>query len=323
MRCATLASCTHIGPERHWDSPLVISNAFQRARSPDLPGPKPAGMPVRLLLVVVFFAVAFTIDVLSGRQYSQLLGGAAIFGSILTLFPAIRPSVIAASVYALTWTAFNVVRAFADDARLAIGDPSSVSDFEGSLFGGTLPTMVLQRRAFDPEQIQPHDIALALVHASFFVVPFLIAAIAWRRHRPLFNRYLLATAICFALSLVAFFALPTAPPWMSDPGDVTRITHHILRGSGETTADVAVSSAAFWFEPNDLAALPSVHVAMAVLVFLVVGGMARRWGRLVGACYALTMSVSVVYLGEHFLLDVISGWFVALVAWSLSRPKRW
>ncbi|MDQ3541311.1 MAG: phosphatase PAP2 family protein, partial [Chloroflexota bacterium] len=199
----------------------------------------------------------------------------------------------------------------------------TVSDMERWQFNGSLPSTVFQRVAFDPGRIQPHDIALAIVHGSFFVVPFLIAAFAWSRHRPSFSQYMLATATCFALSLVAFILLPTAPPWMSDPDDVTRITYHILRGSGldASTSGTTVSSAAFWFEPNDTAALPSVHVAMAVLVFLVLTGIAR-WGRSIGGLYALAMSVSVVYLGEHFVLDVITGWLVALAAWRLTRPRH-
>lgn len=199
----------------------MISNAFHRAGSSETPGPGPAGWPLRLLLVVAFFAVAFTIDVLSDRQYSQVLGSAAIFGSTLTLFPAIRAGLIAAGACALTWVGFNLVRAFADDAGLAIAALDTVSDAERWLFNGSLPSTMLQRVAFDPGRIQPHDIALSPVHASFFVVPFLIAAIAWRRHRSSFSRYLRATATCFALSLVAFILLPTAPPWMSDPDDVT------------------------------------------------------------------------------------------------------
>lgn len=300
----------------------MISNAFQRVRSSDLPGPRPAGWPLRLFLVASWFAAAFAVDVLSDRQFSQILGSAAIFGSALTLFPAIRPGLIAASACALTWVGFNLVRAFADDAGLALAGRQTIADLERALFGGVLPSTRLQYQWLDPGGIHPHDIAFSVVHGSFFFIPFLIGAIAWRRQRRLFSRYLKATAICFTISLVAFALLPTAPPWMSDPDDVARITHEVLRdGLGASAlADGSTSGEAFWFEPNDLAAMPSVHVAMAVLVSLVLGRFAR-WGSLTGALYALAMSVSVVYLGEHFVLDVITGWLVALAAWHLARSR--
>lgn len=60
---------------------------------------------------------------------------------------------------------------------------------------------------------------------------------------------------------------------------------------------------------------------MAVLVSLVLGGIAR-WGRVIGRGYALAMSISVVYLGEHFVLDVVTAWLVALAAWRLTRPRH-
>lgn len=298
------------------------SKALQRSRIPGVPDGRPAITSARLVLVIALFAAAFAIDLLSGRQYSQVLGSAAILGSALTLFPAIRPGLIAASACGLTWVTFNVIRAVADDARLRVAGRRTVSHVEHWVFGGSLPSARLQDHLFDPARVQLHDIALALVHASFFVVPYGIAVIAWWWRRALFLRYLRATAICFAFSLVAFILLPTAPPWMSDADDVTRITHHILNRSagGSASAGSAGPTEAFWFEPNDVAALPSVHVAIAVLVFLTVSSFAR-WGRPIGALYALAMSVTVVYLGEHFALDVITGWIVAFVAWTLARSQ--
>lgn len=100
------------------------------------------------------------------------------------------------------------------------------------------------------------------------------------------------------------------------------LTAGILWNAGVAGYDTvaAVHSAAFWFEPNDLAAMPSVHVAMAVLVFLVLGRI-MPWGWVIGALYALAMSISVIYLGDHFALDVAAGWLVALAAWRLSRVR--
>ena len=71
------------------------------------------------------------------------------------------------------------------------------------------------------------------------------------------------------------------------------------------------------FEPNHIAAFPSMHVAIALLVGLTMGhyGLVLRW---TGLAYAAMMSASVVYLGEHYLIDVIAAWVVALAAWSAS-----
>jgi membrane-associated phospholipid phosphatase len=150
------------------------------------------------------------------------------------------------------------------------------------------------------------------------VTPFVAAGLIWWRRRSLFRHYALATATTFAIGLVGFILVPTAPPWLSDPDDVTRITHEVLRDTAGDGGMVARDG--FWVEPNHLAALPSVHVAAAVLVFLAL----RSFGRValaVGAVYAVAMSYSVVYLGEHFVIDVVLGWVVALVGWRLARRR--
>lgn len=282
----------------------------------------PANVGTRLLLAAIFFAAAFAIDLRTDRQFSPVLGSAAIYGSALALFPTIRSGLIAATAHGAIWVGFNIVRAVADDAGLGIVDVRAVSDIERWLFGGRLPASMLQNHFLDPNLIQPRDVALGLVHASFFVVPHGIALLTWFRRRDVFVSYQMATASCFAPSLAAFILLPAAPPWTSDPDRVTRVTHRIVthaiagRGSGRS----AGPGEAFWFEPNAVAAMPSVHVAAAVLVFLALGSLSRRgWG--VGVLYALAMSVAVVYLGEHFVLDVVAGWLVALVAWRLVRAR--
>ena len=275
--------------------------------------------PLRLILAVAWFALAFAIDLRTGRQYSPLLGSVAIYGSALTLFPAIRLGLLAATAHGSIWAGFNVARAYADDLDLGLAGLRTISDLERLLFGGALPSSVVQHHFVDPGQVQPGEIALGLVHASFFVVPHVVAAIAWRRRHGLFMRYLKATALCFGVSLAAFILLPTAPPWMSDPDHVTRITHTIMTRAG--VGPGSGSGEAFWFEPNSVAALPSVHVAVSVLVAMALGSFGG-WIRVAGGMYPLAMSVSVVYLGEHFVLDVATGWLVALVAWRAVRPRR-
>lgn len=189
---------------------IVNQGAFERSRPAAVRRTRLPAIPVRLLTVAALFAVAFAADLATDQRYSQVLGGVAIAGSAFTLFPAIRPGLLATAAVALVWTTFNLVRAVADDAGLAIAGSGTVSDLERGLFGGSLPSATLQDRWLDPVRIQPHDVALSLVHASFFVVPFVVAALAWWRSRPLFRRYLLATALCFGFGLAAFVLLPSA-----------------------------------------------------------------------------------------------------------------
>lgn len=273
----------------------------------------------RLLPPVLFFAIAFAVDMLTGQRYSSVWGSAAIIASLVALFPAIVPALAALGTYAAIWVGFNVIRAFADDAGIALGGVDLIADIERAMFGGTLPSTALQDIFFDLEATGVHDVALSLVHGSFFIVPFVVAIVLWLRSREALRLYAVSTAITFALGLLGFLLLPTAPPWMAAPDEITRVTHHLLA----TTTDLSLHDGAggFTFEPNHLAAMPSVHVAATVLVFLAV----RRFGPVanwIGAVYAVAMSVAVVYLGEHYILDAVAGWGIAVAGWILASRVR-
>ncbi|HYH12919.1 MAG TPA: phosphatase PAP2 family protein [Thermomicrobiales bacterium] len=292
-------------------------NVYRRARGIGAVRVEAPRLVRRSLPVVVFFGIAFAIDMLTGQRYSSVWGSAAILASVVYLLPVIRPALVALGGYAAVWVGFNLVRAVAEDAGVAIAGAGAVARWERAVFGDELPSASLQAAWFDPAHVRAQDVLLSLVHGSFFVVPFVVAALLWWTRRELFQRYAVATAATFMFGLVGFLLLPTVPPWMSDPGEVTRVTHHVLEQTVGVSLAGSSGGGGFWFEPNDLAALPSVHVAATVLVCLA----SLRVGRLagvLGALYALAMTIAVVYLGEHFVLDALLGWAVALAGWNVA-----
>ncbi len=309
---------------QRWRQPGLNQDAYHRSRQFNEPGAGVLNKARRFLPTLSFFAIAFTVDQLTGQRYSSVWGSAAIIASAVSLFPAIRPALAAFGGFTAIWVVFNLARAVADTTPLALAGAHAVSRWESALFGGRLPSEYLQLWLYDVGDIQVYDGALSIVYGSFFIAPFLVAGVVWWKRRSLFPRYAAATAICFGIGLVGFVLLPTAPPWLSDSDDVRRITHQVV----ESTTGVslggdgggAVDREGFRFEPNHLAALPSVHVAAVVMVFLVL----RQFGRalsLAGGVYALAMTFSVVYLGEHFVIDAVLGWVLALAGWGIAR--RW
>ena len=275
----------------------------------------------RLWPAALFFAIAFVIDMATGQRYSSVWGSMAIVGSLVAVFPRVRPTLAAFGAFAGVWVAFNLVRAVADNLPLALAGEHAVASFERRLFGGQLPSTWMQTRWFDRDAIGMHDVLLSIVHGSFFVVPFVVAIIVWWKHRSLFRPLLISTAIAFAIGLVGFILLPTVPPWIEQTDDVMRIAHVVLADRTGLTLSSESDDMGYWFEPNALAAMPSVHVAATVLVFLVLRRINRVAGA-IGAIYALAMTVGVVYLGEHYVLDALAGWAVALAGWWIARPRR-
>jgi membrane-associated phospholipid phosphatase len=60
------------------------------------------------------------------------------------------------------------------------------------------------------------------------------------------------------------------------------------------------------FNGNPWAAMPSLHFATSVLAALLLGDVNRTAG-VVGWSYALTLGFALVYLGEHYVVDLLAG----------------
>ena len=78
---------------------------------------------------------------------------------------------------------------------------------------------------------------------------------------------------------------------------------------------------------NDVAAVPSLHAAFAMLFALYLWRLVPRYVRPLLALYPLAMTVALVYLGEHYAVDCIAGWIYALAAfvsvnWAFERHAR-
>jgi len=60
--------------------------------------------------------------------------------------------------------------------------------------------------------------------------------------------------------------------------------------------------------------MPSIHMAITWLLPLVVTRQRRRW-RLLATTYGGLMGLALVYLGEHYVVDVIAGIVIAAYSW--------
>ena len=291
---------------------------------------RPTTPAARLLVVAASIVLALVVDAITGGRWRWLVAGAAALTSILALLPRLSWLVKPVAAYAGIWLGFNLARAWADGTPWAAAALGLVPRLEASLFAGRLPTAALQERFYDPPPLAWYDYGWTAVYLSFFVAPHLVAVLLLWRDRRRFWRYALAMGLLFAAALVGFFAIPTAPPWLvadAVPGagfpQVRRVTEEVLGGldlpvrlfnQGQLGSAPASEVR---FEPNPVAAMPSIHfAATALLVFPT-----RRSGRLLtGAAvlYAGLMGAALVYLGEHYVVDLVAGGSLAALGWSLA-----
>ncbi len=200
-------------------------------------------------------------------------------------------------------------------------------NFDKALFG-TVPTVWLQHAIFTPGRPHLWDYAAFFVYLSHFFVTLLVAAVLWKVAHDKFHRF----AVLFvSLSFAAFatYALfPAAPPWLASQTHalpptakiVDEIWSHLGLHNGVSLFSARSSLA------NPVAAVPSLHAALPVLLLLFFWSSAGKWRWLLAA-YPLAMAFSLVYVGEHYVFDILLGWLYAVVvyfaaSWAMDEFAR-
>ena len=117
------------------------------------------------------------------------------------------------------------------------------------------------------------------------------------RRSPAFIRERRAAAAAYAGALPVFLAFPTAPPRRRED-------------QVDTFLDRGIDLEHQWLVPfyNPIAAMPSHHVAFAVVTGIGMARFARNpLMRAVGVVYPAAVATVVVSTGNHYVLDVIAG----------------
>lgn len=186
---------------------------------------------------------------------------------------------------------------------------------------GTVPTVWLQDRLVDGTS-HWWDAAAALVYVTHFVAIPVLTAVTWFRLRERFGEWLTAVLTMSLVGIAGYLAYPAAPPWLAaergDIGSVDRISglgwEHLGLDGIARLVEAGQSGS------NPVAAMPSLHAGAALLVALFLWPGARRLTKLLLAAYALAMAATLVYTGEHYVVDVLAGWFVAALGVLVARP---
>jgi membrane-associated phospholipid phosphatase len=199
---------------------------------------------------------------------------------------------------------------------------------ERDLFGGQLPTLVLQHAFFDPYAVHWYDAVAALVYFSHFFVAWAIAAVLYLRSRDAWLGYARRIFTLTYLGLLTYVLLPAAPPWYAARegliGEVERAATRGWSALGLHAAGRLLEQGQA--DVNLVAAMPSLHSGTAMLVVLWAWPRVHAvWGRVLLAAYPVAMGVTLVYGGEHYVIDVLAGWgyAAAIIAfWELWERRR-
>ena len=153
----------------------------------------------------------------------------------------------------------------------------------------------------------PHPLLIQFFNLYYDVLhfPVLIATLIWLFvwHRGRYGRWRTTLALFTGISLLVQF-IPVAPPRM-------------LPGTGLVDTAViyhqSVYSNATGFDPDQLSAMPSVHVGWAILVAIALITTARSRWRWLAVLYPAMTTLAVIVTANHFWLDGIAAAIILLL----------
>ncbi len=179
-----------------------------------------------------------------------------------------------------------------------------------ALFGGQLPSIWLQTSLYRPAAVQWQDVFTTWVYFAHYRAPLVVGLLWWFKNRAEYHRFAAALLTLCALAFVTYTVMPTIPPWLGVPGSIHEIAQETI---GKLNVPGQLFSVYTHRDYNLYAAFPSLHAAFPV-VLVYYGWL--RW-RFLGAwllLYASLVGMSIVYLGEHYVVDILGGVTYAIIA---------
>jgi hypothetical protein len=214
--------------------------------------------------------------------------------------------------------AYELMRGYADDINRVIHD-ADILGLERALFGGLLPTQILQEAFHPAAGLDAWAIAGTIFYFLHFPLPLAVAFLLWVRRRRAYYDYIAALILLSMAGFATYLVLPVAPPWWAaehglipGPDGAPAITYLKAQGFNDLARMLGFegrylySYAIYEVNPNAVAAFPSLHAAYPFLAFL----FARRaFGRIGWSMLAYGIGVwfSIVYLADHYVVDVLGG----------------
>jgi len=164
-------------------------------------------------------------------------------------------------------------------------------------------------------------VAQIIYFSHLFVVPLAIAAL-WmlgmtrERSRATFKRYVRAFTLLNFSAVAVYLLIPVAPPWWVTLNGMAKPTSALVLHADMTLAmhgpliQAMIRNASQWF-----AAVPSLHGAYPVLLFLLARRNSRRAILVALALYGSAMWAATVVLNQHYVIDLLAGALLAIAAY--------
>jgi membrane-associated phospholipid phosphatase len=277
-----------------------------------------ATMGRRLVMVLAVASGAILLAILRRMEGADALDRLLIAAVPVLTVAVVRRSARETALWAAYMAAivlFADLRAGADDLGLPVRREYVIS-WERRLFA-TVLTNWLQSRFYTPGAASQFDWAMVTVHTSYFLLPHAVAFFLWAYRPRLLARYLVAIVATYYFALAIQTVIPTTPPWLAAHEGALPTVYRVVRDVLYGVSPGAYERGLRFVGDNDVAAMPSLHTAVTVVMALCMAQLGRA-GAWVGGAYAALMAFALVYLGEHYAVDTIAGALLAVSVWHVT-----
>lgn len=277
--------------------------------------------PQRIIRIAIAIVLIVMSQIIGDRQF--LIWG--LIASLVVVFvPTGRARYFVAGIvpYASAWFIFSFLRSFADETLFARTLNLEVLNFERWLFNGEIPTIRLQAAFYSRGDIHWWDYYFTIIHWSYFIIPHAVAVWIWLRSKREYQHYLAAMSMTLFLGMVIYFIIPTNPPWMAPEAVDSPAAPVVQRIMGNIAEQIGGGLYAAGYqivgESNPIAAMPSLHFAVTFLLVWAARGRGLGW-EIAAWFYSLSMGAALVYMGEHYVIDLIVGGMVTTYSWYATK----
>lgn len=174
-----------------------------------------------------------------------------------------------------------------------------------------IPTQILAR-------VDAPWLLFACAFAYFFYLyeVLLFALVLFFMNPVVLRRFGWAFFVLCLFGVVTYYLYPAAPPWYVEKYGLGPVQVHAPSDPARLAAVDAilglnVFGAIYARSSNVFAAIPSLHAAFPLLVWLSVRQLNVRHWHWLFCAFWLLVSFAAVFLGHHYVVDVVLGWVYA------------
>lgn len=187
---------------------------------------------------------------------------------------------------------------------------------------GFIPTVRLQSLFYNPVHLMWYDYVAVILYICHFVTPMIVGYYFWLKDRKFFKKYTFGILAVSYAALITYVIFPAMPPWMASGygyiGPIKEVTGVVMSHFLRTNIDLP--SVLSFVGGNAVAAMPSLHAALPTMVFLFL----LKWNKKMGLIflpYVIGVYFAVMYLGEHYFIDVAVGALYSIIIFFVLNSK--